>query len=121
MRTARSVEDMEGKKRGASMSRVGLRACYEERVRFLGAAPAEPHITIYDAHHRTRLPGSAVPQPSDSTDPEVKEAFAGLLATFTLYWEVFKRNSIDDHGMPLLGSVHFSQHYDNAFFNGQQM
>jgi Zn-dependent metalloprotease len=34
---------------------------------------------------------------------------------------VFKRNSIDDHGLPLLGSVHYKQGYDNAFFNGQQM
>jgi len=84
-------------------------------------AAAEPQITIYDAHHRTRLPGSVVANPSGSSDPEVTEAYAGLLATFTLYWEVFKRNSIDDHGMPLLGSVHYSRNYDNAFFNGQQM
>jgi Zn-dependent metalloprotease len=84
-------------------------------------ATAEAHITIYDARHRTRLPGSVVHNPASSNDPEVQEAFAGLLATFTLYWEVFQRNSIDDHGMPLLGSVHYSQHYDNAFFNGQQM
>src|SRR5262249_48895833 len=43
---------------------------------------AEPQITIYDAHHRSRLPGSVVAHPSGSTDPEVKEAYAGLLATF---------------------------------------
>ena len=84
-------------------------------------ATAQAHITIYDAHHGTRLPGSVVSNPNNSNDPEVKEAFAGLLATFNLYWEVFKRNSIDDHGMPLLGSVHYSRNYDNAFFNGRQM
>src|SRR5262249_11826189 len=66
----------------------------------------QAHITIYDAHHRTRLPGTVAPNPDSSNDPEAKEAFAGLLATFNLYWEVFKRNSIDDHGMPLVGSVH---------------
>jgi hypothetical protein len=35
-------------------------------------AAAEPHITIYDAHHGTRLPGSVVANPSSNTDPEVK-------------------------------------------------
>jgi len=89
-----------------------------------GAAPsasAEAQVTIYDAHHRLRLPGSVVADPGNSTDPAVSEAYAGLLATFNLYWEVYHRNSIDDQGMPLLGSVHYRRDYDNAFFNGQQM
>src|SRR5262249_39066736 len=54
-------------------------------------------------------------------DNEVAEAFKGLMATYALYWEVFKRNSIDDHGLPLIGSVHYGVKYDNAFWNGQQM
>jgi Zn-dependent metalloprotease len=86
-------------------------------------APAvvEPHITIYDAHHGNRLPGAVVAHPRRTKDRAVTEAYAGLLATFTLYWEQFQRNSIDDHGLPLRGSVHYRRGYDNAFWNGQQM
>jgi Zn-dependent metalloprotease len=88
------------------------------------AAPTvggEAQITIYDAQQRERLPGRVVPNPNESDDAEVSEALKGLLATYAFYWEVFKRNSIDDHGLPLIGSVHYSSKYDNAFWNGQQM
>jgi hypothetical protein len=51
----------------------------------------------------------------------VDEAYAGLGATFDLYWGVFGRNSIDNAGQNLIGSVHYAQLYDNAFWNGSQM
>lgn len=82
---------------------------------------AEASITIYDAHHRTRLPGKVIGNPDGGKDVEAKEAHDGLLATFNFYWEVFKRDSIDGRGLPLIGSVHYSKKYDNAFWNGQQM
>jgi Zn-dependent metalloprotease len=87
------------------------------------AAPAggEAQITIYDAKNMQQLPGQVVANPAASGDNEVSEAFNGLLATYTFYWEVLKRNSIDDHGLPLLGSVHYGTDYDNAFWNSQQM
>jgi Zn-dependent metalloprotease len=71
--------------------------------------------------NRQQLPGRVVPNPSESGDNEVTEAFKGLLATYAFYWEIFKRDSIDDHGLPLIGSVHYGRRYDNAFWNGQQM
>jgi Zn-dependent metalloprotease len=87
-----------------------------------GLAPTTPQITIYDAGSDTTLPGRVTPgEPRQNTDDEVREAFLGQLATFNFYLEVFKRNSIDDHGLPLLGSVHYGEKYDNAFWNGQQM
>jgi Zn-dependent metalloprotease len=88
------------------------------------AAPApggEAHITVYNAQHRQRLPGHVFTNPNESSDIEASEAFKGLVATYALYWDVFKRNSIDDHGLPLIGSVHYGRKYDNAFWNGQQM
>ena len=85
------------------------------------ALGGEAHITIYDAKHTQQLPGDVVANPNESSDQEVVEAFKGLLATYTFYWDIFKRDSIDDHGMPLIGSVHFDRDYDNAFFDGQQM
>src|SRR5690606_10184478 len=35
--------------------------------------------------------------------------------------DVYGRNSIDDAGMTLVGSVHYGQDYDNAFWDGSQM
>jgi Zn-dependent metalloprotease len=81
----------------------------------------EAHITIYDSKHTQRLPDHVVANPNESSDNEVMEAFKGLLATYTFYWEIFKRDSIDDHGLPLIGSVHYGRNYDNAFWNGNQM
>jgi Zn-dependent metalloprotease len=88
------------------------------------AAPSlggEAQISIHDAHHRQTLPGRIVANPNESSDHEVTEAFKGLVGTYALYWDVFKRNSIDDHGLALIGSVHYGVKYDNAFWNGQQM
>src|SRR5712692_7536062 len=81
----------------------------------------EPHVSVYDTKHTHRLPGHVVANPSSSGDKEVTEAFKGLLATYTFYWDIFKRNSIDDHGLPLIGSVHYGRNYDNAFWDGRQM
>jgi Zn-dependent metalloprotease len=62
-----------------------------------------------------------VANPNESSDKEVMEAFKGLLATYAFYWDIFNRNSIDDHGLPLIGTVHYGRNYDNAFWNGNQM
>jgi Zn-dependent metalloprotease len=37
------------------------------------------------------------------------------------YNQIFGRESVDGHGRTLVSSVHYSQNYDNAFWNGQQM
>src|SRR6185437_13237179 len=33
----------------------------------------------------------------------------------------YRRNSLDDKGLPLVATVHFGRGYDNAFWNGEQM
>ena len=87
------------------------------------SAEGEKQRTIYDAGHQQNLPGVVVrAEGADPTgDEAVDEAYDGLGATFDFYWDVYQRNSIDDEGLPLLGTVHFGQNYDNAFWNGQQM
>jgi hypothetical protein len=79
--------------------------------------------TIHDAHHGTGLPGAVVRseggQPTG--DEAVDQAYDGLGATWTLYDEVFGRNSIDGRGLPLVATVHYDRGYDNAFWNGAQM
>lgn len=79
--------------------------------------------TVYDANGGTALPGtlkrSEGQGPTGSAD--VDEAYDGAGATYKLYNDIFKRDSIDGRGMPLTSSVNYSQKFDNAFWNGRQM
>ena len=79
--------------------------------------------TIYDAGGAQQLPGKVVRKEgaASSGDVAVDEAYDGLGATFGFYLDAYRRNSIDDAGLPLNATVHFGVRYDNAFWNGQQM
>ncbi|GEO07397.1 zinc metalloprotease [Adhaeribacter aerolatus] len=79
--------------------------------------------TINTANNTQTLPGTVVRAEGSpaSGDPAVDEAYDGLGATYDFFWQVFNRNSIDDEGMPLNGTVHFGQDYANAFWDGQYM
>jgi len=87
------------------------------------ALEQEKHRTIYDAKHTQNLPGRVVRDEGEplTGDPAADEAYDGLGATYDFYMGAYRRNSIDDNGMPLHGIVHFGQSYDNAFWDGQQM
>ena len=89
------------------------------------AAPVLARLSrlISDAHGEEDLPGDLVRREGDaaSADPAVNEAYDGLGATWRLYKDVYDRNSIDDLGMDLDGTVHFSQQYDNAYWDGERM
>jgi Zn-dependent metalloprotease len=91
--------------------------------RLTAAMPPEKRRAVYDAAHKTRLPGTLVRsegQPA-SADPTVNEAYDALGATWDFYFNVFERNSIDDKGQQLIGTAHYSADYDNAFYDGRQM
>jgi len=78
---------------------------------------------IYDAQNGTRLPGKSVRkegQPSNG-DVAVDEAYDYLGGTYDFFWQAYQRNSLDNKGLALLGSVHYDEGYQNAFWNGQQM
>jgi Zn-dependent metalloprotease len=79
--------------------------------------------TIYDLKHGTTLPGELVRAERDAPgkDRQVNEAFEHSGTTYDFFKTVFGRNSIDDRGMRLDSSVHYSTRYDNAFWNGLQM
>ncbi|MFI8822593.1 M4 family metallopeptidase [Streptomyces sp. NPDC053431] len=103
------------------------RAAREEAVpgeaRAEGELSDKPRRTIYDAGHGTELPGARIrdeggPAGDDAT---ANRAYAGLGATFDLFFKAFGRHSIDGAGLPLLASIHFDEKYDNAFWNGEQM
>lgn len=77
---------------------------------------------IYTANNTTTLPGQAIGTESNPpVDISGKEAYEGTGTTYDLYSSAYNRNSIDNKGMSLISTVHYSQKYDNAFWNGQQM
>ncbi|MET7934013.1 M4 family metallopeptidase [Streptomyces sp. NPDC005322] len=88
------------------------------------AAPSDkPRRTIYDAKHETRLPGKKVRGEGGQAgrDASVNRAYDGLGATFELFLKAYGRRSIDDAGLALDASVHYSREYNNAFWDGEQM
>ncbi|STW28032.1 extracellular metalloprotease [Klebsiella michiganensis] len=93
--------------------------------------PAAPHVTtpgllerdIYDAGQTQDLPGTQVRfegQPSNG-DVAVDEAYDYLGITHDFFWKSYQRDSLDNRGLKLTGSVHYGHEYQNAFWNGQQM
>lgn len=92
-------------------------------TRSIAATAAAPHRTIHDAHGSESLPGAVVRTEGTgaSTDSSVDNVYDGFGAVWAFYWDQFERNSIDDAGLPLIGTVHYGSQYDNAFWNGEQM
>ncbi|MEU4082806.1 M4 family metallopeptidase [Streptomyces aureus] len=88
-----------------------------------GTGDPAPHRTIYDARHHQDLPGRKVRGEGDKPgkDATVNRAYTGLGATFDLYLKAYGRTSINGDGLPLDATVHYDTHYNNAFWNGEQM
>jgi Zn-dependent metalloprotease len=82
-------------------------------------------VTVYDAHHggRSGLPGEKKRGTDDgpSSDTAVNEAYDGSDQTYGFYQDVFERDSVDNHGLELVSSVHYGVNFDNAFWDGSQM
>src|SRR5262249_7781455 len=86
-------------------------------------APPQTHRSISTANNNETLPGTMVRAEGQAavSDVSVNEAYDGLGNTFDFYLEAYQRNSIDDHGLPLVATVHYGDKYNNAFWNGEQM
>jgi Zn-dependent metalloprotease len=82
---------------------------------------ASPHVTVYDCNHTSHLPGVPVPAPENSTDPTAQRAFNEATRVAEFYKSIFDRNSIDNAGMTILSSIHYTTKFNNAFWNGGQM
>ncbi|MEE3652775.1 MULTISPECIES: M4 family metallopeptidase [unclassified Brenneria] len=87
------------------------------------AVAGQAHREIYDAENQQQLPGKQVRAEGQSSngDIAVDEAYDYLGATYDFFWRTFQRNSLDNQGLTLAGTVHYGQDYQNAFWNGQQM
>ena len=86
-----------------------------------GVLATVPAVTVYDCKNTRSLPGSPVSNPGSSADITARRAFDTTHAVIDFYRQCFGRNSIDDAGMTLISSIHYSVRYDNAFWNGAQM
>jgi Zn-dependent metalloprotease len=91
-------------------------------MRPMGGAGGTPHRTIYDQKHSNEMALGTVARTEGAKavkDPAVNQAYDGFGATYNFYWKVLGRNSIDNAGLPILGLVHYSTNYNNAFWDGQ--
>ena len=80
---------------------------------------------VYDANHQPTsvLPGTLVRsegQPKTG-DPAADEAYDYAGVTYDYYKAVHGRDSLDNHGLRLVSSVHVGVNFNNAFWNGAQM
>ncbi|QHM74582.1 Protease PrtS [Mixta theicola] len=78
---------------------------------------------IYDAQNSESLPGVLVRKEGqpDNQDVAASEAWEYLGVTWDFFWQAYQRNSLDNQGLTLKGTVHYGKEYQNAFWNGQQM
>lgn len=78
---------------------------------------------VYDAQQTQSLPGQLVRTEDGpiTDDIAATEAWNYLGVTYDFFWQVFQRNSLDNQGLSLIGTVHYGKEYQNAFWNGQQM
>jgi Zn-dependent metalloprotease len=78
---------------------------------------------VYDVHHQTTLPGTIVRSEGQQpvADTAVNDVYDNLGHTFDFYLQKYGRVSVNNAGMALNATVHYSNGYDNAFWNGGQM
>jgi Zn-dependent metalloprotease len=101
----------------------GERAAVGQIASLVSVAPGQLRRTIYDARHGRDLPGKLA-RGEDSAavaDVVVNEAYDAAGKTYDFYRRVLGRNSLDDRGLRLEGTVRFAAHFDNAQWNGRQM
>jgi Zn-dependent metalloprotease len=80
-------------------------------------------VLIYDARAGRDLPGwRARFESADAVaDPTVNRAYELHKEMRAFLKKVFGRDSIDDRGMDLVGTVHYGWRFNNARWNGRQM
>lgn len=83
----------------------------------------KPVFQVYNANHRTQLPGTIynVNENLQTLDLDAYSALSSAKKTYNFYLDVLGRSSVDNQNMALKSTVHFDRDYDNAFWDGQQM
>jgi subtilisin len=78
---------------------------------------------IFNCQGFSDLPGDIVRSENDQpvADTAVNQAFDHAGTSWKFFNQVFGRESVNNNGRTLVSSVHYSQNYDNAFWDGNQM
>jgi Zn-dependent metalloprotease len=94
----------------------------------LAAVPSpafKRHRLVYNVKNGefNDLPGQLIRSEGDPKTDDVaeNEAYNYAGSTYNFYKSVFARNSLDDHGMTMISSVHLGRRLNNAFWTGEQM
>ncbi|MBK8135617.1 MAG: M4 family metallopeptidase [Chloroflexi bacterium] len=88
--------------------------------------PGTADLSTHNANHGTVLPGTFVCDEgtlacTSGADTDADKAHTFANGTYNLYYTLHGRDSLDNAGMQLISTVHFSSAYCNAFWNGTQM
>lgn len=88
--------------------------------------PGTADLSTHDANNTTTLPGTFVCDEgtlacTSGADPDADKAHAFANGTYNLYYTLHGRDSLNNAGMLLRSTVHYSSAYCNAFWNGSQM
>ena len=88
-----------------------------------GTASKGGSVSLYDCRQSASLPGTLIRKDDSKRvqDRVVNNAYDGLRIALEFFEAVFKRKSLDDASLPLIGSVHYRSNYNNAMFDGRQM
>ncbi|HEX5745438.1 MAG TPA: M4 family metallopeptidase [Archangium sp.] len=78
---------------------------------------------VYSANNTTTLPGTLKISEGGITtgDPVVDKAYAHLGTFYDCFKANFNRDSVNNAGAPLTATVHYSNNYVGAFWNGTTM
>ena len=104
----------------------GHRSVNALSFRMTAAAHQEKRHVIYEMEYLEstfRLTGlpARYENSADVNELDIDTCYKNLGITYDFYRDVFNRNSINDGGMTMVSSVHFSTNFDSAFWNGEQM
>ena len=92
---------------------------------FLLSNGIQKHVKTYTANNGSLLPGQFLCGQSNPTctagDSHAKAAHKYAIGTHNLYYNKHLRDSINNLGMTITSTVHYSSNYANAFWNGEQM
>jgi Zn-dependent metalloprotease len=77
----------------------------------------------YNANYSTALPGTLVRSEGagPTGDGVVDMTYDNVGFTYDFYWNILGRDSMNNAGMSIVNSVHYSSGYNNAFWNGSQV
>ena len=103
----------------ATMMRVARQSLMSGQTALAAAAP--PAVLLFDCQHGTSLPGVPIAKPGSSGDVTVKRCSVETAAVAAFFQKEFNRNSLDNAGLTLQSSVHYSVNYNNAGWTGSQM